>query len=457
MREVRMTFGEHLEELRRRVIFSLIYLAGGVTLTMTLGTDLVDFVLEPHYTAFTFAQREIRIERMEKALEDLDKYTAVAPTGEDGAGGPAFREDIHWEILFARDVVLEELYARLEAPSIEWAAQLRQLESVSDADRALLVEGLEGWGRDMSRILVEAFSPEVQKKELLDIPERFRRLETRLLDADSGAGGNWFQKYLGWGSGLDGVLGPIRRFNDFLELRREEALETRVSIPELREWLEDTTLARELDDLLDKLEVDARQVVEGTPPRIHVISYIESFSTYLKLALIVGAILALPGILYEMWKFIGAGLYANEQAYVVTILPFSLGMFVVGMAFGYFIMIPVGLAFLAGWGVQSVELTFTLGSYVGLFLTLTLLLGLVFQTPLLMIFFTKIGLTSVNFYRKGRRVAILVGVILAVIFTPPDPFSWSLMAVPMLLLYEVGIIACKLLTRDQPGAAESRT
>jgi sec-independent protein translocase protein TatC len=118
-------------------------------------------------------------------------------------------------------------------------------------------------------------------------------------------------------------------------------------------------------------------------------------------------------------------------------------------------MIPVGLEFLAGWGIEDVTLNFTLESYIGLFFTLTLLLGLVFQTPLVMVFFFKIGVVDVPGYRRMRRMAIFIAVVLAVVLTPPDPFSWALMAVPMVLLYEVGILACRMLSRRAAGPVEA--
>src|SRR5690606_20241615 len=116
------------------------------------------------------------------------------------------------------------------------------------------------------------------------------------------------------------------------------------------------------------------------------------------------------------------------------------------------VLIPVGLEFLASWGDTDIEMNFALGSYGGLFLTLTLILGVIFQTPLLMVFLNKIGLVSVHIYRRARRGAIFAGVCLAVVLTPPDPFSWSLMAVPMILLYELGILVCQLLSRSEKNA-----
>ena len=105
----------------------------------------------------------------------------------------------------------------------------------------------------------------------------------------------------------------------------------------------------------------------------------------------------------------------------------------------------MALTFLAGWGDANVDIAFTLGSYISLFFTLTLVLGLVFQTPLLMVFLMKIGAVDVDGFRRYRRVAIMVGVIVSAFLTPPDPFSLLLMAGPMILLYEFGILVCRLL------------
>jgi sec-independent protein translocase protein TatC len=114
-------------------------------------------------------------------------------------------------------------------------------------------------------------------------------------------------------------------------------------------------------------------------------------------------------------------------------------------------MIPLGLRFLSGWGLQEVRIGFTLQNYIGLFMMLTLILGLVFQTPLIMIFLSKIGIVKVGMFRRARRIAIFAGVCLAVVLTPPDPVSWSLMALPMILLYEIGILACAVMEKKDVG------
>jgi Tat protein translocase TatC len=176
-----------------------------------------------------------------------------------------------------------------------------------------------------------------------------------------------------------------------------------------------------------------------------VISYLEQFYTHLKVAIIFGLLLTFPFVLYEAWKFVGAGLYKSEQRYVLTFLPFSMVLFALGAFFGYAILIPVALTFLATWGGADIDLAFTLGNYIGLFFTLTLVLGLVFQTPLVMVFLNRTGIVSVQGFRKSRRMAILIGFIASAFLTPPDPFSLLLMACPLVLLYEIGILVSVLM------------
>lgn len=461
MREVRMTFGEHLEELRRRIIFALLYLAGGVVLSLAYGSQLMEYALEPHFRAFRAAQRDRIVTRMERTADRLAELASVEPAEPKGGDRPLLEGEIHWEVLFLRDVALPQLYARLEAPYVETAEALRRRAAESPEGlrgfEANLAETLLSLGRASARVLVAEFAPELEREEYARIPERFQQLVERLeaLEKERSGGGAWLQRTLGWGKDLGATLERLERFSEFLRVRRREAVAAETPLDSLRARARESRLPRVLGDILAELEKDASSLAEGVRPRIWVISYTENFAAYIKVAVIVGALIALPGILYEMWKFIGAGLYPHEQKYVVTVLPFSLLLFAVGAAFGYYVLIPVGLRFLAAWSVQDVELSFTLGSYIGLFFTLTLVLGLIFQTPLLMVFLAKVGIIDVAGFRKWRRAAAFIGVCLAVVLTPPDPFSWALMAAPLLGLYEIGILAAAIFARAKPATEEA--
>ncbi len=139
-------------------------------------------------------------------------------------------------------------------------------------------------------------------------------------------------------------------------------------------------------------------------------------------------------------------------------MPFSLLLFATGVMFGYFAMIPIGLRFLASWGSADVNLSITLENYVGIFLTMTLILGLVFQIPLVMIFLTKIDVVTVSGFRRLRKPAIFVLFCGAAVITPPDPITLLLMAGPLVGLYEVGIIVSAIINRqrDRQRAREDK-
>ncbi len=457
MREVRMTFGEHLEDLRRRIIFCLLWLLVGLSISMVYGQDLLQWVLVPHYTAVRTESRARLVRHMERTLHRVQMLTLVEPTALSASEKPLLEKPAtsdDWAALFARDVALPQITGRLEAVFGRFGSTLQEsFGGLPIDDREKIAGSVKAFGGELSRVLAEEFAPGLQAARQVGIPERFQSLFRDLSQKSKEEGPNELEKLVGWGGDVGSLIRPMGDFLKFLDGRKAQVLATPVTLERLHAWVRESKLPDALGEALGSLERDYLDLVEEKTPSIMVTSYLESFMAYLKVAMVFGVFLTLPFMLYELWKFIGAGLYTHEQKYVVTFLPFSLGLFVVGILFGYFAMIPVGLKFLAGWGIEDVNLSFTLENYIDLFLTLTLILGLVFQTPLLMIFFTKIVVVDVATFRRMRRLAILIEVCLAVVLTPPDPFSWSLMAAPMILLYELGIWVCKMFEpKKQPDA-----
>jgi Tat protein translocase TatC len=455
MREVRMTFGEHLEELRRRIIFCLIYLVLGVTICFVYGKQLMEFALGPHYQAIDAAERDRLGARLETTVTQAHALVKGRPWTEGRRQMPALDlapED--WQALFAQDVIYARMQARLEKPAqdLEEAVK-RAVPSLPESERAALGAAVGAFAREFSFELVHELSFGATATAESGVLRRLERVADRVRDAEKQAGARKAQRLIGWGKDLGMVVGEIESLRSFLALRRDQAKKT--APPSMEELKTRTAVSRlpvALDDLLSLLETDSKAMVQARSRSLMVTSYLESFASYLKVAFIFGVVITIPFILYELWKFIGAGLYPHEQRYVVLFLPLSIGLFVIGGLFGYAIMIPVGLEFLAGWGLEDVNLNFTLGNYIGLFFTLTLILGLVFQTPLVMIFLTKIGVVDVATLRKNRRAAIMISVCLAVILTPPDPFSWFLMWLPMMFLYEAGVVICAWLSVERKAA-----
>ena len=120
-------------------------------------------------------------------------------------------------------------------------------------------------------------------------------------------------------------------------------------------------------------------------------------------------------------------------------------------------MVPIGLEFLASWGVAYAEPMFALGDYVNLFFTLTIMLGLVFQTPLVMIFLYQIGMVTPQGFAAARKYTLLGAVVFSTLVTPPDPLSWSMMTAPIMIRYELGIRICMAIERrkGRPASAEA--
>ncbi len=179
----------------------------------------------------------------------------------------------------------------------------------------------------------------------------------------------------------------------------------------------------------------------GLPEALRFIRYQEKFYSYMKVSVVAAIFIALPIILYQMWYFISAGLYPTERRWVRLFGPMSGLLFVAGALFGFLVLIPTGLRFLITIGSGTFEPMITMGDYLKLFMLLTLMLGLVFELPLVMMFLVKIGVLDADAFIRGRRYAILGAFVVGAVLTPPDPFTQLMMALPMMGLYEVGIVA----------------
>ncbi len=169
----------------------------------------------------------------------------------------------------------------------------------------------------------------------------------------------------------------------------------------------------------------------------------EAFVANVKMALFIGLIISTPFILYQAWKFISSGLLPVEKRYAYIFGPISLILFVLGISFGYFVIVPISMNFLLGFSTDVISPMITIDKYISFIFTLSFSFALFFQLPVVLIFLTKIGVITPNQLGKRRREAIVLIFIIAAIVTPPDMVTQILMAVPLVLLYEIGIIFSK--------------
>ncbi len=202
--------------------------------------------------------------------------------------------------------------------------------------------------------------------------------------------------------------------------------------------------AGKLWDIIREPATQALLHLKVNPPRLTQTQPMESFSIiWVKLPLLCSVFLASPWILYQVWAFISPGLYKKERRWAVPFILSTAGLFITGGLFAYFLAFRFGLEFLLGIGVMNdVQPMVTITEYFDLFVDVMLGVGLVFEMPILIFFLTLLHIVSPRFLLRHSRYAILAIVIIAAIVTPtPDVFNLMLFAVPMTLLYFVGVFA----------------
>lgn len=173
------------------------------------------------------------------------------------------------------------------------------------------------------------------------------------------------------------------------------------------------------------------------------------FMTHISTALYLGLLAASPYILVELFRFITPALYENEKKYSVQVAVIVYLLFIIGVLMSYFILFPISFRFLGTYSVSGiVESNITLKSYIGTFTTLTLVMGLVFQLPVIAFFLGKLQVVSSTMLRQYRKYAFLVIMVMAAIITPPDLMTLVLVTIPLYLLYEVSIIVLRRMERS---------
>jgi len=167
------------------------------------------------------------------------------------------------------------------------------------------------------------------------------------------------------------------------------------------------------------------------------------FFVHLKASFAVGLIVAFPYVVWELWRFLAPALYEKEKKAVRTAFGMATGLFYLGVLVGYFIVLPVCLQFFMNYTVSdAVANTITIGSYMSMFFSMVLLIGVVFEFPTVVLALNRLGVLDRSALRKGRRYAVVIVLVLAALITPSDPFSMFVLAIPLYFLYEFSILLC---------------
>jgi sec-independent protein translocase protein TatC len=183
---------------------------------------------------------------------------------------------------------------------------------------------------------------------------------------------------------------------------------------------------------------NAKMIFTGLP---------EAFFTYLKVSLLAGIILATPVLFYQFWMFVSPGLYRNEKKYLLPVVILSLFFFVIGASFGYFIVFPYGFQFFLGFATDTIQAMPSMKEYLSFASKMLLAFGFVFELPLVLTFMARMGLVTVPFLKKNRKYALLLFFVGAALITPPDVITQIMMALPLMVLYEISIIGARIFGR----------
>jgi len=181
----------------------------------------------------------------------------------------------------------------------------------------------------------------------------------------------------------------------------------------------------------------------------------EMFLTYIKVAFVAGILVAAPVIFYEMWRFIAPGLYQHEKKYAVPFVVSSTLLFVGGALFGYFVVFPFGFEFFMAFANDYVKALPSVKQYFSFAIKLLLAFGAVFELPVIIFFLTKIGVVTPDLLKKKRKYSILLTFALAAILTPPDVITQLMMAGPLIILYEIGILISRLAYKKKQTETET--
>src|SRR5262245_43757158 len=180
-----------------------------------------------------------------------------------------------------------------------------------------------------------------------------------------------------------------------------------------------------------------------------------TFFVPLKVTLMAAFLLALPYVLWQAWAFVAPGLYQHERRLALPVIVSSFVFFLIGMAFAYFLVFPIAFGFFAAYAPEGVTMMTDIDKYLSFVLTMFIAFGITFEVPVIVIVLVRMRMVSLEKLKSIRSYVIVGAFVIGAIFTPPDVVSQLLLAVPLWLLYELGILLARFMVKQTPDEAES--
>lgn len=466
-----MTFGEHLEELRRSLFRAIIGIVVGCVIGFLIANEVVRFFQTP-------LERAMERYYTDKAVTDFDALHGGIPVEQkrmilDQGLIPEYIEIDTGALAETLRLTYPERFAALEI-SPYWATEgdfkpggvqlfCRQIVAAANdsaSAQSRVWKLLTPEQREAAKKLSTASDPLTRQQtaqalgllnDLLAKRELHDSAEFAAVQGPDSDPTSSLQSKLGWLFGIQGT----KATDTVVELRAKVKDKTD---PEATRRLNKLLLARVFPDALHKARLNLLTLTSWRPVKVRfqVLNAQEAFMIWLKAALMTGLVIASPWIFYQVWVFVAAGLYPHEKNYVYLYLPISILLFFGGasLAFGFVFDPVLDFLFLFNKGMNA-DFDPRIGEWLSFVLILPIGFGLSFQLPLVMLFVNRIGLVSVETYIAQWRVAILTIFIVAMILTPADPISMLLMAGPLCFLYLLGILMCKYMPRGRNPFAEA--
>ena len=186
---------------------------------------------------------------------------------------------------------------------------------------------------------------------------------------------------------------------------------------------------------------DIMHLLTGPAGKLYYMQPAEAFFTYIKVAIFVGFLIALPVVLYQIWRFVLPALIGMERYLLSVIVPVSLILFLAGIAFSFFLVLPAAVKFLVGFSTQELQPMFSIKQYFDFVIAFLLPFGFIFELPLAIVLLAKVGIVSSKFLAKQQRIVIFLTFVIGAVISPtPDIFSQCMIAIPMILLYEISYV-----------------
>jgi sec-independent protein translocase protein TatC len=182
-----------------------------------------------------------------------------------------------------------------------------------------------------------------------------------------------------------------------------------------------------------------------------------TFLVPLKVTLMAAFLIALPYVLWQAWAFVAPGLYQHEKRLVMPVLVSSCLFFLFGMSFAYFFVFPIAFGFFAGYAPAGVQMMTDIDKYLSFVMTMFIAFGITFETPVIVVVLVRMRVVSLEKLRSFRPYVIVGAFVVGAVFTPPDVISQSLLAVPLWLLYEIGLVLARFVSAPAPEASAEET